>query len=430
MAEGEDVPIPFEYKIKSKDGRELWALVNSRIIHENGKPARTLTIVQDISERKQLEMKLRNAQKMEAISTLAGGIAHEFNNSLMILSGSAETLQLKLPGDGHVKRFAEIVQNSIQRMAQLADQLLAYARGGNYHSRTIDLPHFVRNTLAVIRHNSKPGIHIETDLPQDVLNIHGDPTQLQMVISAVMQNASEAIEDEGRIRVVIRDEDIDETYARQYTGFIPGPYVSLTIEDNGKGMNRETKKMVLDPFFTTKSQATGLSMSAVYGIVKNHDGFIYVESRPGKGTAVRIYLPPAPDQSENGETLKQEPAVKRKCTILVIDNEETTRDVSREILENLECQVLTANTGQEAIDIVKNYSGPIDLVLLDMTIPDMGSTVLCSLLLEARPGLKIVASSGGCLEGAAQEIFAAGAQSFLKKPFSIAALAKKLEEAI
>jgi PAS domain S-box-containing protein len=430
MRTGEKVSTPFEYKVKTKDGQERWTLVNTRTIYKDDKPVRALTIIQDISERKQLEMKLRNAQKMEAISTLAGGIAHEFNNALMILSGSAETLQIRLSEDEHVKKFAKITQNSIQRMVQLADQLLAYARGGNYQSRTIDLPHFIRTTLPVIRHNIKPGIRIETDLPRDILNIHGDPTQLQMVMSAVMQNASEAVEKQGRIRVTVRNKEIDEGFAKKYPGFIAGSYVSLVIEDDGKGMTGETKANIFEPFFTTKIQATGLGMSAVYGIVKNHEGFIYVESEIDKGTAVRIYLPPSDDQAKNTKISKEERSSKSKDTILVVDNEETTRDVTGEILENLGCQVLEADIGHDAVTIAKNHDGPIDLVLLDMTTPDMEGKTIYTLLRETRPDLKVVVCSGSHLDGAAQEILAAGAHGFLKKPFSMETLAKKLEEVL
>ncbi|NIM10399.1 MAG: PAS domain S-box protein [Candidatus Aminicenantes bacterium] len=427
---GEKLATPFEYKIKTKSGQELWTLVNTRIIYKDDKPVSALTIVQDISERKQLEMKLRNAQKMEAISTLAGGIAHEFNNALMILSGSAETLQIRLSEDEHVKKFAKITQNSIQRMVQLADQLLAYARGGNYQSRTIDLPHFIRTALPVIHHNIKPGIRIETDLPRDILNIHGDPTQLQMVMSAVMQNASEAIEKQGRIRVKVRNKEIDEEFAKKYPGFTAGPYVSLAIEDDGKGMTEETKNNIFEPFFTTKIKATGLGMSAVYGIVKNHGGFVYVESEIDKGTIVRIYLPPSDDLAKNAKISKEERFSKSKDTILVVDNEETTRDVTGEILENLGCQVLEANTGHEAVNIAKTHDGPIDLVLLDITTPDMKGKTIYTLLRETRPDLKVVICSGCHLDGAAQEILAAGAHGFLKKPFSMGTLAKKLEEVL
>jgi len=307
---GEKVPVPFEYKIKTKEDRELWVLVNTRIIYEDGKPVRTLTIAQDISERKRLEMKLQYAQKMEAISTLASGIAHEFNNTLMILSGSAETLQMRLPENEKVKKFAEITKNSIERMVQLTDQLMAYARSGNYQAKTIYLPDFVRAALLVIRHHMKPGIHIETDMPRDILNINGDLAQLQMVIAAVMQNASDAIEEEGRIRVKVRNETIDEKAAKKYPGFAAGSYVSVAIEDDGKGMTKKTKEKIFEPFFTTKVQARGLSMSAVYGIVKNHRGFIYVESKVDKGTVVRIYFPPSEYQVKRAKTPKQEDSIK------------------------------------------------------------------------------------------------------------------------
>jgi PAS domain S-box-containing protein len=314
MRAGEKVPVPFEYKIKTKDGRELWALINSRVIYEKGKPVRTLTIAQDISEPKRLELELRHAQKMEAISTLASGIAHEFNNALMILSGSAETLQIRLPENEKVKKFTDITKHSIERMVQLTDQLMAYARSGNHQSKSIYLPDFVRAALHVIRHHIKPGIHVETDLPLDILNINGDLAQIQMVIAAVIQNASEAIEEKGRIRVVVRNETIDEEASKKYPGLAAGSYVSLAIEDDGKGMTKETKEKIFEPFFTTKVQARGLSMSAVYGIVKNHNGFIYIESEIGKGTVVLIYFPPSEYQVKKKKKPQKEKILPRTKT--------------------------------------------------------------------------------------------------------------------
>jgi signal transduction histidine kinase len=203
-------------------------------------------------------------------------------------------------------------------MVQLTDQLMAYARSGNHQSKSLYLPDFVRAALQVIRHHIKPGIHIETDLPLDILNINGDLAQIQMVIAAVIQNASEAIEEKGRIRVVVRNETIDEGAAKKYPGFAAGSYVSLVIEDDGKGMTKETKEKIFEPFFTTKIQARGLSMSAVYGIVKNHNGFIYVESEIGKGTVVRIYFPPSEYQVKKGKTPKGENSAKDKDTIAVM----------------------------------------------------------------------------------------------------------------
>jgi len=244
-----------------------------------------------ITERKNIQARLQEAQKMEAIATLAGGIAHEFNNALCAVIPNIDLLKSKFPDSDEINKHAQPIQNSAERMAHLTSQLLAYARGGKYQPQQISLNNFVLDTLPLIKHIIKPGIKLETDLVEDFCYVEADLTQMQMVLLAVMMNAAEAIEAQGYIRLTIRHEDIDEEFVKGHADSKPGSYVSLTIEDNGKGMNEETRSRVFEPFFTTKFQGRGLGMAAVYGIVKNHDGMVTVGSELGQGTVVRIYLP-------------------------------------------------------------------------------------------------------------------------------------------
>jgi signal transduction histidine kinase len=244
-----------------------------------------------ITERKNIQARLQEAQKMEAIATLAGGIAHEFNNALCTVIPNIDLLKSKFPDSDTINKHAQPIQNSAERMAHLTSQLLAYARGGKYQPQQISLNNFVLDTLPFITHIIKPGIKLETDLAEDFCYVEADLTQMQMVLLALMMNAAEAIEAQGYIRLTIRHEDIDEEFAKGDPDLKPGYYVSLTIEDNGTGMSEETRIRVFEPFFTTKFQGRGLGMAAVYGIVKNHDGLLMVDSELGKGTVVRIYLP-------------------------------------------------------------------------------------------------------------------------------------------
>ena len=247
--------------------------------------------VKDEEERKNLENQLQVAKKMESIATLAGGIAHEFNNALIGITGNIEFLNMDLPDDENVTKYTVSMKSSAHRMAHLTSQLLAYARGGKYQEKIVSLNDFVEDTLPLIKHNIKPDIRIETELPKDILNVKADLTQMQMVLSTILTNSDEAIEGPGRIRIIATNEDIDDEFAKTHPGLKAGYYVCLTIKDDGKGMDEEIKSKIFEPFFTTKFQGRGLGMAAVYGIVKNHGGWVSVESEIGKGTTVRIYLP-------------------------------------------------------------------------------------------------------------------------------------------
>jgi len=245
----------------------------------------------NITERKNIQARLQEAQKMEAIATLAGGIAHEFNNALCAVIPNIDLLKTKFPDNDEINKHTQPIHISAQRMAHLTSQLLAYARGGKYRPQRISLNNFVQDTLPFMKHVIKAGIVVETDLAEDSCYVEADLTQMQMVLLAVMVNAAEAAEAAGRIRLTTRREEIDGEIAKGYVDLKPGSYVSLTIEDNGSGMSEETRIKVFEPFFSTKFQGRGLGMAAVYGIVKNHDGLVVVDSELGKGTAVRIYLP-------------------------------------------------------------------------------------------------------------------------------------------
>ena len=244
-----------------------------------------------ITERKNIQARLQEAQKMEAIATLAGGIAHEFNNALCAVIPNIDLLKSKVPDNQEINKHTQPIQSSAQRMAHLTSQLLAYARGGKYRPQQISLNNLVQDTLPFMKHLIKAGIVVETDLADDSCYVEADLTQMQMVLLAVMVNAAEAIEDKGCIRLTIGHEKIDGEFAKGHPDLKPGSYISLTVEDNGNGMSEETRIRVFEPFFTTKFQGRGLGMAAVYGIVKNHNGLVVVDSELGKGTVVRIYLP-------------------------------------------------------------------------------------------------------------------------------------------
>jgi nitrogen-specific signal transduction histidine kinase/ActR/RegA family two-component response regulator len=385
----------------------------------------------DVTERKRLESQLQQSQKMEAIATLAGGIAHQFNNALSPIMAGLDLIEVDLPEGHDISQYTEMMRSSAHRMSDLTSQLLAYARGGQYQAKVLYLRAFIRDTLPIIEHSLKPSVHVETDLPDDIMSITADMTQMQMVLSAVLSNASEAMEDQGRIRIACRNRMITDDSSNDLLRLKPGPYVHLKIEDDGKGMDKETAAQIFEPFYTTKFQGRGLGMAAVYGIIKNHNGSIFVDSTLGKGTTVHIYIPAIDTDRKEGTVTDQPSKLGFDNTVvLVIEDEEFVMEMTVAMLEKIGCSVLQAKTGAEAVDIAKTHDGDIDLAILDIVLPDMDGKSVYPHIMEARPNLKVLVCSGYSIDGPAQEILSEGAQDFIQKPFGLAEISEKLKKVL
>jgi len=388
----------------------------------------------DITERKQMEKELLKVKKFASISVLAAGIAHNFNNALSAITGHSELLEMEYPEDEKIMDYAKAMKQSAHRMAYLTSQLLAYAGGGKYNAQPMSLSELVEGALPLIQHTLDSDIRLKTDLPPDVLNMKMDRTQMQMVLSAIIANSNEAIEPPGRIRISTKNIEVDQVSIKDHPGLKPGPHVCLSIEDNGKGMDKETKERIFEPFFTTHFIGRGLGMASVYGIITNHDGMVSVDSEPGKGTAVTIYLPAISAESkEQGAKAVKQPEVELAIgegTVLIIEDEEVLVKLFKQILEMLGYRVLEAKTGKEAVELAKTFDGQIDLALLDIKLPDMDGGRVYPLIMEARPDLKVIVCSGYSIDGPAQEILDAGAEGFIQKPFLIAPFAKKIKEVL
>lgn len=419
----------YEITLKHKNGKPVIVECNSYCIYDEGKTLIGIEgIFRNITNRRQLETQLQVAQKMEAISTLAGGIAHQFNNALSPISVNLDLLEMDYPDDKKIAGYTGQMKDSAKRMALLSNQLLAYARGGKIQERTLSLSELVRNTLPLIRHTVDPAIQINTDLPDDIFHVKVDLTQIQMVLSAILTNASEAIEDKGSIRITCGNWTIMDETTTGFPHIKPGDYVKLMIEDNGKGMDEETRNRIFEPFFTTKFQGRGLGMAAVYGIIKNHDGWTFIDSELDKGTTVHIYLPAIEAPVERIKKSNIESIVTKGAgTILLIEDEEIVMAVHRALLERIGYSVLGAKTGKEAIEIAKTFEGNIDLAILDIILPDMNGNIIYPLLMEARPNLKVIICSGYSLEGPSQKILDEGAEDFIQKPFSIIEMSEKIK---
>ena len=385
----------------------------------------------NITKQKQLQTQLQQAKKMDAISTLAGGIAHQFNNILSGMTGNTELLQMEFAGDKKINKYSDRLFALTRRMTRLTSQLLAYARGGKYLEKHLSINDLVKETIPLLKHSMNQSIKVAMDLKKDIPIIKADATQIQMVFSAVMNNAAEAIEESGSIQVSLQKKDVDDAYAMQHPGLKVGQYVQLTVEDDGKGLDRETKERVFEPFFSTKLQGRGLGMAASYGIIINHGGWIEIDSELGKGTVVTIYLP---SSAENEEvSLREEKEIadisKGEGIILIIDDEEEVIDTSTLVLEHLGYKVLTAKTGMEAIGIVETAEEDIDLAILDIGLPDMMGDKVCLKIQELQPSIKVVVSTGYMLEDITDEM-KIKAQGFIQKPFSMSQMAMKLKEVL
>jgi len=417
-----------EKDFKLKDGSFVNTLMFSRLI-TNGKERYVLSIFWDVTERKQLKYQSWEEKANEIIANLVGGIAHEFNNALAGILGNMELLEMDLEDNEAIRKYGKSINASVQRMSKITNRLMAFTGKGKFQEETISLSAFIKDTLPGLKRTLDPAIVIDTDQLKDNLNVKADCSQIQMLLSDILTNAAEATEGPGQVRISVREEKIDEEFVSTHPDLKPGRYVCLAIEDDGKGMDEETKKRIFEPFFTTKSHGRGLGMAAAYGIVRNHDGGIYVDSESGKGTRVCVYLPAIEKEGKKPDEPIDEVAV---CsgTILVIDDEETILAVSRTILEKLGYRVLEASSGKEAVKIAEDADLDIDLALLDLKMPDMDGTEIYPLIKKARPNLKVIVCSGLDANGPVQKILEAGAEDFIPKPFTLEALSEKIRSLI
>lgn len=423
-------PLEAEEALKHRDGSfHTYLSIKFPLYREPDNPFGICVISTDITARKGLEQKSLEAQKMKAIAGLSGGIAHEFNNALVGIYGNIEMLQMNLPENRDAHESLEIMKVSSQRMAKLTNQLLAYAQEGIYQSKTVSLNDFLEDTLPLIRHYIAPEIVVETRLLSRHINIDADPTQLQMVLSAILFNAAEALDGKGQVMLTAKKEYLDPEVARHQGIHKPGLYACMIIQDSGKGMDNETKTRIFEPFFTTKFQGRGLGMAAAYGTIRRHNGVILVDSKLGEGTTVRVYLPTVDAASKKIKPTELE-MITGTGDILLIEDEPIVMGVTRAMLERLGYRTLEARTGKEAIEIAADFGKKIDLALLDIKMPDMNGVEIYNSIQKLRQNLKVIVCSGYACDGPVQDILDMGAQDFMQKPFSLTALSKKIHEVL
>jgi len=427
----------YEVELLHRDGGGIPVEMNvTSLFDGNGAPAGSIGIARDITERRQamlekknLELQFQQAQRMEAIGTLAGGIAHDFNNLLMGIEGSVSLLMLKMdPGHPHYKRLKNIEQY-VMDGAELTGHLLGFARGGKYEARPTDLNRLIRKTADMFARTKKEITLFET-YQEDIWTVEADQGQIEQTLLNIYVNAWQAMPGGGDLYLQTENILIDEHYVQPYH-IEPGRYVKISVTDTGVGMDEETTKKIFYPFFTTKERSstkgTGLGLASAYGIVKNHKGFINVYSEQGVGTTFTIYLPASDTEAAEEKLLPREYLTGTE-TILLVDDEERITAVGKDILEALGYTALLARSGEEAVAIYRERGKEIDLVILDMIMPGMGGGEVYNILREINPGIRVLLSSGYSLSGQAQEILARGCDDFIQKPFNIEQLSRTIRK--
>jgi PAS domain S-box-containing protein len=397
----------------------------SPIKNKAGKITNYVSLQRDVSHEVRLERQLRQAQKMEAIGTLAGGIAHDFNNLLMGIQGNISLSLLDIEADSPYYKNLKKIEQYIQNGVDLTKQLLGFARGGKYEISLLNLNELLEEQNLMFSRTNKE-IIFKNELKPDLWRVEADRGQIEQVLMNLYLNALQAMPDGGTLTTRTANLTIDED---QYSPYYvkAGKYIRMTIEDTGIGMDEGVQQRIFDPFFTTKEmgRGTGLGLASVYGIVKNHEGFINVFSKTGQGTRFEIYLP----SSDKGVPIKEkvvEEFVEGQETVLLVDDEDMIIDVGTRMLKKLGYKVFAARDGREAIAIFKKHQKKIDVIVLDMIMPQMGGGETYDQIKKIKPGVKVLLSSGYSINGQASEILNRGCNGFIQKPFNMQNLSQSL----
>ena len=380
-----------------------------------------------------LEGQLRQAQKMETVGQLAGGVAHDFNNMLQVILSYVEMSLSKVEAGLPLHKYLLEVRRAAQRSAEITGQLLAFARKQTVSPKVVDLNDAVAGTLKMIQRLMGEDIDLKWMPGHDLWKVKIDPAQLDQILANLAVNARDAIGGVGKLTMETANVSLDEAYCAAHVGFLPGEYSLLAVSDDGCGMDKETLSHLFEPFFTTKGlgKGTGLGLATVYGIVKQNNGFINVYSEPGEGSTFRVYLPRtegAPGADAQGvEAVTPRGGTE---TVLVVEDEAAILQMARMSLEQLGYTVLSAGSPEEGLRASEEHAGPIQLLITDVVMPQMNGRQLAERLGAARPGLKCLYMSGFTADVIAHRGVLEEGLSFIAKPFSLTVLAEKVREVL
>lgn len=383
-------------------------------------------------DKARLESELRHAQKMQAIGTLAGGIAHHFNNLLHAISGYIQLLSLKKKPEDPDRKYLDQIDHSVQRAAQLVKQLLTFSRKMESAKRLIDLNKEIKRSRDLLERTIPKMINIDLELAEDLRPISADATQLDQIILNLASNACDAMPEGGHFLLKTENIDLDEEYCRHHVEVKPGSYVLFSISDTGSGMDQYTLDHIFEPYFTAKEigKGTGLGLATVFGIVKNHGGHLTCDSKVGQGTTFRIYLPAATNATKMSKEIPKAEVRGGNETILLVDDEASILEIGQAILKQFGYRTLTAQHGEEALEIYRDAKEDIDLIILDLGMPGMGGRRCLGELLKIDPNVKVIIASGYSAEAHARDTLEMGAVGFINKPYSLRDILKKVRKAL
>ncbi len=422
----------YEIEMKRKDGSKLTVLTTSSVVRdEKGSVTAYRGIMRDITEHKKLEEQFLQAQKMEAMGRLAGGIAHDFNNLMTAVIGYSDLVLRELPKKHFASDKIEIIKDAGNKASDLVRQLLAFSRNQMLEIKPVNLNEIVHNMNKIFERTIGEDIELELNIDKPVKNVSADAGQIEQVLMNLVVNARDAMTNGGRLIIETDNVYLDKAYSLMHSQLVkPGHYVMLSVTDNGAGMSPEIREKIFDPFFTTKGTAkgTGLGLSTTYGIVKQHNGYIWVYSEPDKGTTFKVYLPAT--EEEVKETRKAGPSITSEGTetILVVDDQPLIRQFVSDVLQPLGYKLYEADSAEEALNIAEQVEGRIDLLLTDLVMPGMRGSELGELFIERWPNTKVIIMSGyGDKEILYKEIKDA---IFMQKPITAGELSAKLREVL
>lgn len=432
------IPQQFEWHSRKKTGETFFAEVSLRYVNIANIDC-VVAIVRDITERKlvqeekeKLTEQLHQSHKMDAIGQLAGGVAHDFNNMLNAIAGSAELIKLKKNDPKKIDEYSDLIIKSADKAGYLTKQLLTFSRKAKKSSSNIDVAEVVNETVSLLSRTINKSVSIQIKNNAQKTNITGDSYLIQNCLINMGINADHAMPEGGSLSFTMENIYLDRNYcALSPFNIDPGEYLKLSVEDSGEGIPQEIIDNIFEPFFTTKEQGkgTGLGLSAVYGTVCEHGGAVTVYSEPGKGSVFHIYLPVSENRDYKTRPFS-EPMKGKGETILFIDDEEIIRKVGRYQMETLGYKVITAENGKEGIDIFREKQNDIDIVVLDMIMPVMGGREALSRIREIDLSVPVLISSGFSKEKDLEEMKKNKISGFLQKPFLINDLSLKLYESL
>jgi PAS domain S-box-containing protein len=422
-----------EVKWKRREGNTITVRISGRAVSSADEPADVLeAIAEDVTDRRALEDQFRQAQKMEAVGRLAGGVAHDFNNLLMVISGYAEVILAKLPLEDPLHEKGRAIQLAADRATTLTRQLLAFSRKQLLELKVVDVNAIVQDMERLLRPLIGENIELVTLLAPTAAHTRADAGQLEQVLMNLVVNAKDAMPSGGKLTIQTQNVVMDESHRRDQQFIRPGVYVMLSVADTGTGMDRETQSRIFEPFFTTKEKGkgTGLGLSTVYGIVKQSGGYVMVQSEQGRGTAFQIYLPQVEGTAEKHATPAPDPALGGTETVLLVEDEESVRQLVRDTLAAKGYQVLEAESGEAGLAEAARYQGTISLVITDVVMPGMSGRELVKQLAQSRPDARVLYLSGYTEDAIVSDGSIESGTAFLQKPFSLQSLSRKVREVL